>query len=168
MFRKLFLQSAPTNRNILRWLSSVDLSSQQMSSSMQPSGGKSLCNGLSVRKVIAYVDASREVRSLKHMQIARQKFRHLEHLLQQNTDANQMCFGVGWDFSSLRKARINIDSCSCMLFRKFWLTLPFGLLFVYLYIDASPQWKGVELFAAALYMTVENAAEFFNDDSLCK
>ena len=65
---------------------------------MQPSGGKSLWSGLPIRSVIAYVGASREVRSLKHMLTAREKFRHLGFLLRQNIDANRMRFGADWAF----------------------------------------------------------------------
>ena len=73
MFRNLFVARSPTNKNIKQWLPSVDDSSNQILTAMQPSGGKPLWNGLPVRKVIAYVAASREVCALKHMQIARQK-----------------------------------------------------------------------------------------------
>jgi hypothetical protein len=48
-----------------------------------------------------------------------------------------------------------------MLFRKYWLTFDDASLMFYLYVDASPQWKGVELFCASFDMVMNSVSEFF-------
>lgn len=50
----------------------------------------------------------------------------------------------------LRQARVRLD-CVCMnLFRLFWASLCITLVDIYLFADGSPQWRGLELFAASM------------------
>ena len=50
----------------------------------------------------------------------------------------------------LRRSRVRLD-CVCMnLFRLFWATLIITSVDIYLFADGSPQWRGLELFAASM------------------
>ena len=80
---------------------------------------------------------------------ARHKFQALEAELQPSLSALAGEYGRSWNYESLRRARVSLDTASCILYRKFWISLPGGKLGFHIFIDASPPWRGVELFAAA-------------------
>lgn len=53
----------------------------------------------------------------------------------------------------LRRARVRLDCIAMLLYRRFWTTLVAAgdetTINIYLYADASPQWRGLELYASS-------------------
>ena len=54
-----------------------------------------------------------------------------------------------WSIEALRRTRVKFDAFSMLLFRAFFRSLVVPMVSFYLYMDASPQWRGLELFAAS-------------------
>lgn len=57
-------------------------------------------------------------------------------------------------YGTLREARIRCDCASMLLWRRVWghlmRTVPASSLHLYIYIDSSPQWRGLELLATSV------------------
>ena len=49
----------------------------------------------------------------------------------------------------LRSARVRLDCVAMMVWRAFFATLPVELTHIYIWADASPQWRGLEIYAAS-------------------
>jgi hypothetical protein len=160
IFRRRFLEHAPTNSNIHKFIASIPLSASDSHVDTFQSR-KSVWNGLPVNNVIKYLDASRYVRRLDKMPEARVAFQELEVGISPNPETLRgASHGSDWNYESLRRSRVNLDATCCMLFRRYWLALPFTSMFIYLFIDSSPQWRGLELFAASFDMCVGHVAKF--------
>ena len=158
--RKRCLFDAPTTRNIQKIIASR--LADDNPDGDPATGSKSKWQGLGIQKVLTFLDSCSEIRAISRMAVARKKFQNLELELAFNPDVlREVQWGNDWNYESLRRARVNLDATACLLFRTFWLSLPFASLFIYVFIDASPQWKGVELFAASFDITVGTAATFF-------
>ena len=52
----------------------------------------------------------------------------------------------------LRRGRVHLDMAANVLFRYFFRTLDLDCIYFYLFVDASPQWRGRELYAASFDM----------------
>jgi hypothetical protein len=66
-----------------------------------------------------------------------------------------------WSVDGIRKARVKFDAYSMLLFRAFFRTLLLSNVAFNLYIDASPQWRGTELFAASFDLLVQGVHDYF-------
>ena len=158
LIRSRMLAGAPSNANLKKFIASVPVA---------PPGGepddvdKSSWNGFGIRKILAHLDASAELRDIGRMDIARKKFQELEARLEPSENHRDRKFGSNWNYESLRRARINLDATCSLLHRAYWLMFPIQLVFMNLYIDASPQWKGIELFAASWDFVVGDTANFY-------
>jgi hypothetical protein len=51
------------------------------------------------------------------------------------------------NYDTLRRARVRLDCIACLLFRLFFTSMALLSLNFYVYTDASPQWRGIELMA---------------------
>lgn len=59
---------------------------------------------------------------------------------------------------ALRRSRVRLDCVAMVLFRRFWQVqvqaLPDNLPHIYMFADASPQWRGLELYASSFDMVL--------------
>jgi hypothetical protein len=60
-------------------------------------------------------------------------------------DMNARVKGMTVNYDSLRKARVRLDAIACMLFRRYFALMKPLCLNIFVYTDASPQWRGLEL-----------------------
>jgi hypothetical protein len=65
-----------------------------------------------------------------------------------------------WNADSLRRARVKIDATACKVFREFFSTFVMADTWIYLFLDASPQWKGSEIFACTMELNSKSASYF--------
>ena len=61
----------------------------------------------------------------------------------------------------VRRARVRLDCVACLLWRAFFAQTDLSQLHLILYIDGSPQRRGVELFAASVDVIVGSGALAF-------
>ena len=156
--RRFFLPSfAPTIANVKNFLGV--LANAAAGDGDVPTG-ESKWHGLNVKKVIAYLKASSHVKEQRDMPRSRVHFRELEAALAPDDPTLYLRpFGDDWNYCSLIRARPNLDACCMLIFRTFFhmLTNPT----VYVYLDASTQWRGVELFVTNIEVVVKSVANFF-------
>ena len=66
------------------------------------------------------------------------------------------------NYEVLRRARVRLDATCLLLFRMYWRTLQHESIWIGIFCDASPQFRGVELFASSFDMfNYESGEEFF-------
>ena len=63
-------------------------------------------------------------------------------------------------YERLRRSRIILDWVMMLVFRLYWKTLVYSDVFLHLYIDASPQKRGLEMYATSFDLTVGSLAAF--------
>ena len=59
----------------------------------------------------------------------------------------------------LRSARIRLDIVSMLLFRAYFKSLDLSTTHIHIWIDGSPQWRGVEMFAMSFDLIIGNRVE---------
>ena len=101
--------------------------------------------------IIRYLDATKTLSQLRQVYTAKKKWiKVLSHGGPESAeDMQRRVQNVGAE--TLRLGRVRLDAVAMLLFRLFFATLT--LVNIYLYADASPQWRGVELMATSFDMT---------------
>ena len=157
IFKRRLLENSPSNTQLWKWINAQTETVEGDGDASAPKASR--WGGLSVDKVLKFLDATRLLRQLHEFKNARGKFRALEDALTDEPRTFEP--RTEWNYESLRKARISIDGLWCLLFRQFWLTLPYEDIFLYVWIDSSPQFKGHELFSASFDLVVGSVDQFF-------
>jgi len=157
IFKRRLLENSPSNTQLWKWINAQTETVEGDGDASAPKASR--WGGLSVDKVLKFLDATRLLRQLHEFKNARGKFRALEDAL--TDEPRKFEPKTEWNYESLRKARISIDGLWCLLFRQFWLTLPYEDIFLYVWIDSSPQFKGHELFSASFDLVVGSVDQFF-------
>jgi hypothetical protein len=125
---------------------------------LAPRGSK--WKGRSVYDVLKFLKASAYIKDLNKLPKARVAFRELENQIADNPSAVPQRPGKDWNHDSLRKARVKIDATAMRVCRAFIHSLPASVVFIQLYVDSSPQWRGAELFATSFDLIVRSVLHF--------
>ena len=100
---------------------------------------------MTAERILEWVDVSRDLRNYKYVRNARTKWKRI--IVKDDTPAQFLHNDQG-GADSLRQARVHLDMSAMLAFRHYWRTLEIADLWVFLFLDASPQRRGLELFAA--------------------
>ena len=116
-----------------------------------------LYDGMDALRVLEHLAASQHIRRQKNLLKAKKVFKPL--LVKADCPPEYLC-DEEIDEGTLRKARVRLDCSSMVALQRFWKTLDLQLIWIQLYIDASPQARGLELFTATFDLLF-NVAEPF-------
>ena len=108
-------------------------------------------------RVLEHLAASQHIRRQKNLPKAKKVFKPL--IVKADCPPEYLCDDEIHE-DTLRKARVRLDCSSMVAFQRFWKTLDLQLIWIQLYIDASPQARGLELFTATFDLLF-NVAEPF-------
>lgn len=109
--------------------------------------------------VLDWLQATKYIRSVKKMREAAASFAPL-FARASGSSADRLVAGLPRVHPEvLRKARVRLDCMAMVLFRSFWQAqvqqLGIGMLpNIYIFADASPQWRGLELYASSFDMLI--------------
>jgi hypothetical protein len=117
---------------------------------LHPAGAKPKHNDWDAETVFKWVRASRIVKQIRLMKDSRNDFYDLagEEVPADIQQAAKERPGVSYDV--IRKGRVKLDMVMMNVFRSYFRTLTADRLWISLFIDASPQKRGYELFAISL------------------
>jgi hypothetical protein len=101
--------------------------------------------GMSASRIMEHLEAAQHIRVQKNIKKARKAFKPL--IIKDNCPV-EFLHDDDSNAETLRKARVHLDCTAMVLFRMFFRTLDLSRLWIFLFIDASPQARGLELFAA--------------------
>ena len=102
-----------------------------------------------VRVILEWLDASRDLKAIRDSNKAVDKFAKIigRHL---NLNPTSLVGELKRaPYNMLRKARIKVDCVAMLLWRLFWSRVRLTSLCLYLWIDASPQRRGLEFLATS-------------------
>jgi hypothetical protein len=157
--RRRLLDGAPTPNMIWQWIKMHPVAVCPDDPDPAAARTSSKWNGLSVNNVIKFVKASKHVKNQGDFQEARQACRELEDSLLDVRGARAHST-YEWNYESLRRARVTLDATCCLCFQEFWKTLRWDNCYIYVWIDANPQWKGQELFAGSFDLIIRAMGHF--------
>ena len=160
LFRRRIINGAPSFQMLRRWITSQP---RAAAGSGDGAHGRASTESrwggaLKVDHVLAWLDAAKFVKHGHQIGQARKAFQSLEMTLR--NDLTNHYTGSPYSATSIRKARVNLDATCMRLFREFWKTLNIETVWIHIHIDASPQWKGLELFSGSFDMIVHNVEYF--------
>jgi hypothetical protein len=157
--RKFFLDYAPTARIVKAWLASLpDIIADAGAGAIQTKSKWE--DGLDVHKCIAFLKASSYLKNIGRTPEARIAFRELEDAIAPDGPLPSREVGADWNTESLRKARVKLDATCMLLTRAFIQSIPTHLTYIFLYVDASPQWRGEELFVTSFDLICRSVSNF--------
>jgi hypothetical protein len=113
--------------------------------------------GLGVKRVLEYLHASLFIKDIKQIDLAKSAF--LPLLVKATFNPREL-HTDRLHGNALRRSRVNLDATAMLLFRAFYKTLNPDLTWVFIFLDASPQERGRELFAASFDLICRSAPEF--------
>jgi hypothetical protein len=150
----------PTSRAIKRFTVklSLDKVTQPLQVDVLPT--KSKFGGVPAHVLFKSVVASQFVKSLRKMGDAKRAF---ANVLADELDAGALeRINVSKDhqYETLRKARTKWDICWNLAFRRFFATLFYSEVCISLFVDCSPQKRGLELFSASFDIGIRNFEKF--------
>ena len=158
VFQKRCLPDCPKGAHLKQWIRTAVPLPGPPAAGSQPVESK--WGGPNVYQVMSWMDASRYISQQKEIMNARAAFGKLELSLRSTltklyvTKPGQYKQRQPWNPDSLRCARVKLDAM-CMLLLRIFLAAVLGLnSFIYIFVDASPQWRGLELFAASFDIVV--------------
>jgi hypothetical protein len=150
---KLFLGSRPGKRILRAWKGfSVAASSRNKIVPLRTNAGFHLWSAIPVRRLIEWVEATKNVKDLvRHSYSTGRAFCKLLGAGDQTVAFNLLSRLQQLKTSTtvIREARVRIDAVACKLFREFFSTLIGKPLCIYIYIDSSPQWRGLDMLAVS-------------------
>jgi hypothetical protein len=100
--------------------------------------------------ILEWLDASSYLLDAQKCKAASEAFARVMTRRATMTAGNLIAITDYVHHDTLRKARVRLDVVSMLLFRKFFASLDSSKIFMYIFCDASPQWRGAELFAATM------------------
>ena len=150
--RSKLLGHSPTSMDLKRYLHSVRGTAVSSSAAEVVTETKPHRLGLSAEKIFKWVKATRNLKQLRKLQQSRDDM--IDTLDEDlGPDAIAMCKSrrsVAYDV--VRRGRVRLDVVAMTIFRAWWAIVNTERLFINLYMDASPQKRGYELFAASMDM----------------
>ena len=163
---RLLLRSEPSKRHLARFSATVaqttgrDMAAVAAVCRIADAGAPRWANVLhSPETVIAWMVATMHLKDLKHTAECSKAFATIFSQAC-GVEASSLMANlkqVHWEL--LRRARVRLDCTAMLLFRALWYDLMAGdaaqQTYVYLFTDASPQWRGLELFASSFDMMCE-------------
>ena len=114
--------------------------------------------GMTVQRILKILDSSKYLRDIKDMENAKTSFKKL---ILKDDAPDTFIEHDTISYTTLRHARVNADALACVLYRMLWLTFDPEDLYIFLFVDASPQYRGRELFAASMDLMVGSMSEHF-------
>ena len=144
--RNLFPGDAPTTRDLNLFLSVPVENNDDTIAHYTP-----MWKGMLVDRVIAFLRATSHLKDLRRMDAARKDYKNV--LVKENCPAEYM-HNDFTNYEAMRKARCQLDVVCMNMWRSFFQTLDLDSTWFYIFCDASPQWKGTELFASSFDMLV--------------
>jgi len=149
--KKRLLRSKPSRRQMGRFLSSAPA----------PPGlaitTKQVCEprvfGMEAKKITECVCASMHLKDVKNISAATKAFSRAlsgsrEEAVRLVAKSKPLCR------ESLRAARVRVDVLAMLLFRKLWQDIDHNTVWIHIWVDGSPQWRGTEMYAASFDLYV--------------
>jgi hypothetical protein len=158
LFQRRFISGIPSPLMVKRWIQS-----QPVATGNAADVGN-VCskwfNSIDVHKVISWIRAGRFIKHITQIGAARTAFQELENTLQNDLTAGFRAYGPPYSAEAIRRARVTLDVTCMNIFRHFWRSLDADTVWIFIHIDASPQWKGLELFSGSFDLMVKAASYF--------
>ena len=139
--RILFPGGKPGPNHLKRFQAEAPIPAQSSASAPAPMHG-----GLSVDRILKHLDASADLKQLKSYRRSIKKFKDV--ILKPRCPDKYVYKDVS-NPETLRKARVHLDCAAMVAFRMAWRNIPKNGLWIYCFVDASPQKRGRELYAAS-------------------
>ena len=148
--RRRFIGSGPSRRVLKQWVLAVSGSGDagpRRDRMDRPYRG--MLSAFSAQNVVDWVGATRYMLDLKKSKLAMSAWSVVlcNHDLRHASELVSNCEKVGRE--AIRRARIRIDCCAMLLFRKFWALLDLNVTHIHIFADGAPQWRGTGMFAAS-------------------
>jgi hypothetical protein len=142
--RRSFIAQQPSARILKQWLSGVPEPAAAIPKYAEAVVSK--FHGLPAARILQFLDATRYIKSIRQMPEAIDVFTKL--ILKDHAPPDVM-HRDHTNYGTMRRARVHLDATACLLFRRFYESLSWELVWLHVYTDASPQWRGKELFASS-------------------
>jgi hypothetical protein len=97
-------------------------------------------------RIIDYLDATRHLRVQRKLQASTKAWKRV---LVKESCPTEFLHDDNTNYEQQRTGRTRIDAAAMLLFRKFWRSLNLYATSVFIFVDASPQDRGMELYAAS-------------------
>ena len=116
--------------------------------------------GYTAEKIFRWVKASRNLKQLRLIKDSRSDFIDLlEEIPEEFLDLAKRAPSVAYDV--VRRGRVTLDLVNMNLMRSWWESLNVDDLMINIFMDASPQKRGYELFAVSADFCWRHSAEKF-------
>ena len=165
IFAKRILDGGPSPKQLRKWAAQQHSHTQSASlPGGAPTLDESKWGGMPLRRAVTFLDASRYIRDQTRIHETRTAFVNIRRAADGETvrltrpgEPNRQRKPSEWHPSRLRLARVKFDAYNTLLHRCCFKQLPILLCSFYLYLDASPQLRGLECFAAAFDILCQNS-----------
>ena len=107
-----------------------------------------LGKGRPIDEILEWLDVSMDLKQIRRAKVLKGKF---AKIFARATNSNAGDLDVATralPYETLRRARARLDCTMMLAFRVVWASIPWDSVDVHIFTDASPQWKGTELFAS--------------------
>lgn len=109
-------------------------------------------------KLVQWVEAAMFLKAQKDIESATEAFARVlteteDEAFQLLTKTPKACREI------LRTARVRIDVVAMLYFRAMWAKLDLSQVSIHIWIDGSPQWRGLEMFSASMDLFVGDRVE---------
>lgn len=121
---------------------------------------KELASMIPADLVIDWVRASLYIKNIKKADEACDAFARILARSGLQTRAELMCGLQRVNREVLRRARVRVDCCDMLLWREFFRTLDLSTLDIFIFVDGSPQYRGLEMFATTLDLFISGSIPF--------
>ena len=116
--------------------------------------------GMTVDRILAWIKATRHSKQLRSLKTQKGDWKTV--IVKDNIPPEYLHNDMS-SYESMRRARVHLDTAALVLYRALFATFDLGPLWIYLFVDGSPQFRGKELFASSFDVISIGAARAFFD-----
>ena len=141
--RSLFPGGLPSPKMLTQFASEWTAQARGHVAELLPS---SLRPGMLVDRVIDFVRATKFLSELRQLRNSKTAY---TRVIVKDTCPQEYLQQDDSNYEAMRKARCQLDCVAMLLWRYYYRTIDQTSAWLYLFVDASPQWRGTELLASS-------------------